>query len=292
MKLLPDFVTGNTRLTARLPDLAASVGDGTTGDRGGWATLLRAVPPAYTGQAREVVEVLTARHDLSDVLALLRGAVADAPIPDRLAAVSCVGRVSVTAALDVTGAGDGTAAVARLVAWRLPDAQVSRLLPGLWERFELHQDTDELETGVATAAHRSWGSLLESGGRRTEPVRDLLAVERDRANVVALVRDPSAVQDRLLPPGQLDSPALAALAMGNWAPVLRRRPEWRPAVQRWETHFDLGLLEADLTDLVTVRALALIRHPDPFGVEVAVGYVLAVEGTARRARLAALPEVR
>ena len=48
MSLRPDFVTGNTRLKARLPDLAAGVGDGTAASSGDWRDLLRAVPTAYT----------------------------------------------------------------------------------------------------------------------------------------------------------------------------------------------------------------------------------------------------
>lgn len=287
MSLRPDFVTGNTRLKARLPDLAAGVGDGTAAGSGDWRDLLRAVPTAYTGQAHDVVAVLTARYDLSDTLALLRGATARAPAADRLGAVNCVGRLTTAHAIDVANARDGAAAIARLVACALPDPEVARQLPRIWERYELHADTEELETSIVAAAHRAWRVRLEPGRRRTAPVLDLLAEERDIANVVNLAQNPGA-NTRLLPPGRVSSRALSAVATGDWTPTLRHRPQWRPAVLRWEAHYDAAELESNLLEVRDARAWPLIRQPDPFGVEIAVGYVLAVESAARHARLRAL----
>lgn len=283
----PDFVTGNTRLKARLPDLLAGVGDGSEASSGDWRDLLRAVPTAYTGQAREVVAVLTARHDLSDTLALLRGATTRAPAADRLAAVNCVGRLTTAHATDVASARDGAAALARLVAHGLPDPEVARQLPRIWERFELHADTEELETSIAAAAHRAWTARLEPARRPIAPVRDLLAEERDIANVVNLAQNPRPAT-RLLPPGRVNTQALSAVAAGDWTPTLRHRPQWRPAVLRWEAQYDAVELESDLLEVMSARAWPLIRQPDPFGVGIAVGYVLAVESAARHARLATL----
>src|SRR4051794_27212394 len=138
----PDFIAGNTRLRARLPALLGPVGydqlaglsrDAAAERLAASSTyrpylnrdqisdrrlleavghrlrdLLRGLRGLYVGTAGTVVGVLLARHDLQDVLALLRGALTRQPAAIRLAAVMGVGAVDQRIAADIAAAPDGT----------------------------------------------------------------------------------------------------------------------------------------------------------------------------------------
>ena len=249
--------------------------------------LLRGVRELYGGTAREVVGVLLARHDLHDVLALLRGARTGQPGSDRLAAVMAVGALDQQGAADVGSAADGATAVTRLAARRLPDRATAQALQVAWERFELNADPDELENAVASSAIDGWTTLLARAGKAARPALELVLAECDRANLLAVLRDPAGEPPRLLHTGMLDSRTLSA-APRNMAPVLAVRPAWREAIDRYTDDGDLTALEWNLDVAMSRQAVRGLRRGDPLGADVSVGYVLAAECEARNVRLVLL----
>ncbi|WP_410790613.1 V-type ATPase subunit [Kribbella sp. C-35] len=314
----PDFIAGNTRLRARLPGLLApfeydqlaglsreqaaerlaastyrpylsrdEAGDLRLLDAVGrrLRDLLGGVRGLYGGMADTAVGVLLARHDLQDVLALLRGGRARRPAVERVAAVMAVGAIDRRAAADIAAAPDGATTVLRLVAQRLPDALTARALPGAWERYELNGDPDEFETTVAAAAIDGWTDRLEWVGRAARPILDLVLAECDRANLLAVLRDPVLETPRLLPVGLVPESALLAARRGDPQPVVTARPTWRQALERHVRDGDLARLEWDLDVAVWRQGVRGLRRGDPLGADVPVGYVLAAECEARTVRL-------
>lgn len=313
-----DFIAGNTRLRARLPALlgpvdyeqlaglsreaaaerlAAStyrsylnrdqVGDHQVLDAVGrrLRELLRGVRGLYGGIAGTAVGVLLARHDLQDTLALLRGARTGQPAAVRLAAVLGVGALDQRTAADVAAAPDGATAVLRLAAHRLPDPLTARVLPAAWEHYELNGDPDEFETTVAAAAIDGWNDRLEWVGRAAHPILELIQAECDRANLLAVLRDPTPETPRLLPTGLVPAAALLAARRGDPQPAVTARPSWRQPLERHLHDQDLPALEWDLDVALWRQAVRGLRRGDPLGADIPVGYVLAAECEARTVRL-------
>jgi vacuolar-type H+-ATPase subunit C/Vma6 len=315
----PDFIAGNTRLRARLPALldpvdydqlaglsrdaaaerlAASstyrpylnrdqMGDRQLLEAVGrrLRDLLRGVRGLYGGIAGTAVGVLLARHDLQDAFALLRGARTGQPAAVRLAAVMGVGALDQRTAADIAAAPDGATAVLRLTTHRLPDPLTARALPEAWERYELHDDPDEFETTIAAVAIDGWTDRLEWVGQPARPILDLIQAECDRANLLAVLRDPALEMPRLLPTGLVPEPALLAARRGDPQPAVAARPGWRPALERHLHDEDLPALEWDLDVALWRQAVRGLRRGDPLGADVSVGYVLAAECEARTIRL-------
>ncbi|TDW79519.1 V-type ATPase subunit [Kribbella sp. VKM Ac-2566] len=315
----PDFITGNTRLRARLPallgpvdyDQLAGVSGGAVAERLAASSayraylnrdqgddrqlldsvgrrlrdLLRGVRGLYGGIAGAAVGVLLARHDLQDALALLRGARTGQPAAVRLAAVMGVGAIDQRAAADIAAASDGTTAVIRMATHRLPDTLTARALPAAWERYELTGDSDEFETTIAAAAIDGWTDRLEWIGRAARPVLELIQAECDRANLLAVLRDPALQTPRLLPAGLVPEPALLAARRGDPQPAIATYPNWRQPLERHLHNKDLPALEWDLDVQLWRQAVRGLRRGDPLGATVPVGYVLAAECEARTIRL-------
>lgn len=313
-----DFIAGNTRLRARLPSmlgptdysllaelprevaverLGTSIyrpylsAEGTDGRElldatgGRLRDLLRGVRGLYDGTADLVVRVLLARHDLRDVLALLRGARTGRPGSERLAAVMGVGALDQHAAADVAASADGATAVHRLVAHRLPDPVTALALGAAWERYELTADPDEFESTIASTAIRGWTGRLTKIGRAAHPVLALLHAECDAANLLASLREPATEKPRLLPAGSVTEAALLAARRGDPVAVLAARPQWRDALTRHALDGDLLALEWSLETTIWRRAVRGLRRGDPLGADVPVGYVLAAECEARGVRV-------
>ena len=313
-----DFIAGNTRLRARLPallgpvdyDQLISVSREAAVERLAASTyrpylnrdqlvdhqlneavgrrlrdLLRGVRGLYAGTAGTAVSVLLARHDLQDTLALLRGARTKQPAAVRLATVMAVGALDHRTATDVAAAPDGATAVLRLKSQRLPDPLTALALPSAWEQYELHGDPDEFETTVAAVAIDAWTDRLEWVGRAAAPILNLVQAECDRANLLAVLRDPALETPRLLPTGLVPESALLAARRGDPQPAVAARPGWQQPLERYLGDQNLAALEWDLNVAVWRQAVRGIRRGDPLGADIPVGYVLAAECEARTVRL-------
>jgi vacuolar-type H+-ATPase subunit F/Vma7 len=184
----PDFVYGNTRLRARRGQHLAGPAP-PAGDLAAASTLLRHrlrdIHRLYQAGAGEVVGTVLARYDLADVVTLLRGAIGRQPPQVVLPAVFAVHRVSDAAARDIAAAPEPAVAVQRLVEWKLPDPDTAPLLPGMWERYELHRDSAELERELAETVTRHWFCVLARYGTAADPVRAMLQREHDDLTLLA-----------------------------------------------------------------------------------------------------------
>ena len=315
----PDFIAGNTRLRARLPALLDPVGydqlaglsreaaaerlaasstyrpylnRDQVGDRQlleavghRLRDLLRGVRGLYGGIAGTAVGVLLARHDLQDARALLRGARTGQPAAVRLAAVMGVGALDRGTAADIAAAPDAATAVLRLTKHRLPDPLTAQALPAAWEQYELHGDPDEFETTIAAAAIDGWTDRLEWVGRAAGPVLEVVQAECDRANLLAVLRDPALEMPQLLPTGLVPESALLAARRGDPQPAVAARRGWQQPLERHLRDQDLTALEWDLDLAEWRQAVRGLRRGDPLGAHIPVGYVLAAECEARTVRL-------
>lgn len=335
-----DFVYGNTRLRARKAELLAAAdydallgGDldavkallGQTVYRreleaaqalyGGkpalhdalrrhLARVLAELRSFYQGRARELVDLLLTRYDLHNLLAVLRAQVRAQPAERTRLAIIPFGRLGGPAGEEIALQREAAAAVELLVGWRLPDPATARALARAWPEFERTQDLAALEHTLADAHARRIDQALFEAGPEADPLRELVARERDAANVLALLRLREALQL-----GELaESPALAELLLagGNIRPhtfeaALReprregatamlaaaaRRGDWRIPLERYGSGSgDLLVLHRAL-ELARVRAaLALFLRGDPLGLDVPIAYSVAKENEVRNLRL-------
>jgi hypothetical protein len=195
-----------------------------------------------------------------------------------------VGALGLQAAADLAAA-DGPTTALRLAAQHLPDPVTARALPAAWDRYELNSDHDELEATVASIAIEGWTAQLNRVGRAAIPVLDLVRAECDRANLVAILRDPTRDPPRLLPLGLLTLPALLAVRTGDTTGVLAARPSWREALDLYSREGGLPALEWALDVALWRQAVRDLRRGDPLGANVPVGYVVLAECEARAVRL-------
>jgi V/A-type H+/Na+-transporting ATPase subunit C len=336
-----DFVYGNTRLRARKAALLSSAGFETLLNRdlegvleGLAATAYRpdieaasAIPPGeralqeivrrhlarvleemrtfYDGSARSLVDLLLARFDLHNLLALLRGLVRRQEPERVLASVVPLGSLGGGAAREIAHQPEPIAAVDRLVAWRLPDRESAGALTAAWPEFERTEDLRALEHALATAHARKLEQVLVAAGPAAQPLRNLMARESDAANILVALRlwcalergeftelPPPPAAGRFLTGGTIAEQALdSALRLPTRAnataelAAASRRPRWRAPLERFAAGDDLaGLQRAFEADRVR-WAVGLFLGGDPLGVDVPIAYALAVENEARNLRL-------
>ena len=291
----PMFVAGTTRLRARmtrLPEVSGAVrmmlfdASPVLRRQDVWRSEVRQLPRLFAGDARDVAEVVTGRHDLHDCLTLLRGAMTQRPAEDRLRGVWAVGAMTPDLAETLADATDAAAVVTVMARQGLPTPLAAHALRRLWARFELHGDVEELELGLVAAAHADWATRLTH--RKSRPAADLLARERDQRNLVTVLARGSVNAERLLTVGALSPRDLEQAVSGRWAPLLRSYPRWRPALEAFTQLQDLTRLDRDLHDRSTADAAAMLRRGDAHSAEPLVGYVLLLEDHARDARRAEL----
>ncbi len=313
MRINPDFITGNTRLRARLPErlglpaLERLAGQSLpalvealrhtaygpylpqgqpTADQVGQAVearlreVLRGVREVYDGAAGEVVGVLLARHDLADTIALLRGAREQQPPALRLAALMTVGRIS-AAAEEVSQATDGAMAVDRLAARDLPDPVTAKAMAAAWDRFAVNADAAEFEWTIAVAAHTRWTGVLEAAGRAGRPVLDFVRAERDSTNLVTWLAFEPGQSPRPLPGGAVDPQLLMSDPL---TAVAAAHPTWAPALAAHVQGERPRALATAIDQVIWRDAIRGLRHGDPLGAAVPRGFVVAAECEARSLR--------
>jgi len=260
----------------------------------------------YEGHARELVDLLLARYDLHNLMAVLRGQVRAQSAERTRLAVIPFGRLGGPAGEEIAMQREAAAAVELLVGWRLPDPASARALARAWPEFERTQNLAALEHTLAAAhALRIDQSLFEAGPE-AEPLRELVTRERDAASVLALLRLRESLEL-----GELtESPSVADIVLrgGNIRPetfdaALReprredatamlaaaaRHGDWRIPLEHYGNGSgDLAVLYRAL-ELARVRwALALFLRGDPLGIDVPIASVVANENEVRNLRLIA-----
>jgi V/A-type H+/Na+-transporting ATPase subunit C len=258
----------------------------------------------YQGRARECVDVLLARFDLHNMLTLLRGQVRAQPADLILAAIVPLGPLGDGAAEEIARRDEVASAVELLISWRLPDRDTAATLARAWPRFERTQDLAQLEHELVITHARVVEHALV---RAPEPLRELIARERDATNVLTVLRLRAALRleelselpaspepQRFLPGGRigentlvavlhLPDPSDAVAALAHEA----HRDDWQPPLDRYPSTGDLPLLQRELEAARVRWALRLFLTGDPLGVDVPIAYTVANENEARNLRLVA-----
>ncbi len=343
VSIAADFVYGNTRLRARRaelldagevelllgrdlegilevladsayrPELEAALATA-SGARALHAALRRHLVRAlaemrafYDGDARKLVDLLLSRYDLQNLLTLLRARARGMAPEDALANLVPLGALGGAAADEVARQTELASAVGLLLAWRLPERETARALAVAWPEYERTEDLAALEHAlVADHALRLDQALLDAGGD-AEPLRELVARERDAANLLVVLRLHSALEH-----GQLDAPpavpeagrylaggkisarsleaALRRLARAEVAAELAaaaRRDGWRAPLERAGAGGDLVALQGELEADRVRWATGLFLVGDPLSVDVPIAYTVANENEVRTVRMIA-----
>jgi V/A-type H+/Na+-transporting ATPase subunit C len=259
----------------------------------------------YEGEARTLVDVLLSRFDLHNLLALLRGRVRGQAPEQVLGNVFPLGPLGDAAAQEIARQPELAQAVDLLVTWRLPDPAIARALADAWPEYERTEDLAALEHALTARYALRVEEALAAGGPGAEPLRELVARERDAANVLIVLRLRFALQldeladlpappgsGRFLPGGRIAPEALeTALRQPTRAEAVARlvdasrREDWRAPLERIAAGGDLPTLQREL-EVSRVRwAVGLFLRGDPLGVDVPIAYTVAQENEARNLRL-------
>ena len=221
----PDFVTGNTRLRARIPALTpadrlerwqsldldaldaqlrstpfARHADKETVDprhallmavERGTREVLRATATAYSGAARVAILTLLSPYDSADLVTLVRAAARGLTAEDVAPLLHAVGALTPVLVREVL-ADDPAVSITRLAARRLPDPAVARQLLAGADAFARTGDLGEWEHRVAAAVAAQADAALAPLGASAGPIRRHLAAGRDVTNLLAALRARSA----------------------------------------------------------------------------------------------------
>jgi V/A-type H+-transporting ATPase subunit C len=269
------------------------------------ARMLDELRAFYEERSGELVGLLLSRFDLQNLLTLLRGQVRGQPPEQTLANIVPLGVLGGAAAQEIARQQDVTQAVARLVAWRLPDEAAARTLADGWPEYERTADLTSLEH-VLTAHHaRHLDESLRAAGTNAASLRELIAREHDAVNVLVVLRLRFALQldelsdlprppatGRFLAGGSIPEAALeAALRQPTRQEAVARlvdaarRDDWRAPLQRIASGGDLPTLQRDL-EVSRVRfAVGLFVKGDPLGFDVPIAFTVALENEVRNLRL-------
>jgi vacuolar-type H+-ATPase subunit C/Vma6 len=251
--------------------------------------VLRATAQAYPAGARDVVTALLCPEDVADLVTLVRSVAREVPAPAVQPLLHAVGRLAGGPLADVVAA-DPMARVSRLAALHALDDRTRRAVTEGAERFERTGDLAAWEVEVAASAWRHADEVVRRAGRAAREARHHLAATRDVANVVTALRlrgtPPARSETVFLPPGSVPWEHLARLAAGE-PPERLVPPGWVPAVRRHVEVGDPDGLARELESDVAVSARRLLRHGDPLGVALTVGFVASARHEAARVRLAA-----
>lgn len=259
----------------------------------------------YEGSTRELVDLLLSRFDLRNLLALLRGRARGKPPEQVLANVVPLGALGGPAGQEIARQPELARVVDLLVSWRLPDPHAARALARAWPEYERTEDLAALEhTLTARHAHRL-EEALRAQGTAADPLRELVARERDAVNVLVVLRLRFALQlDELtaLPP----APGAGRFLVGGTIPedaledALRqptrpeaveklveaaRRADWRAPLRRIASGGDLPTLQRELESSRVRWAVGLFLRGDPLGFDVPIAYTVAKENEVRNLRM-------
>ena len=259
----------------------------------------------YDGRARELVDLLLSRFDLHNLLALLRGRLRGQPAEQVLVNLFPMGALRDAAAQEIARQAEPGRAVELLVAWRLPDPAIARKLAEAWPEYERTEDLRTLEHTLTTQHALHLKAELDRAGPDAEPLRELVARERDAVNVLIVLRLRFALQldelselpsppgaGRFLPGGRMRTQALeTALRQPTRAEAVAklveaaRREDWRAPLERIAAGGDLPTLQRELEVRRVRWAVGLFHRGDPLGVDIPIAYTVAKENEVRNLRL-------
>jgi V/A-type H+/Na+-transporting ATPase subunit C len=245
----------------------------------------------YAGRARALVDVLLARFDSHNVIAVLRAhAGTHRPAEEALPTLIDMGWLVDSRAHEILRRGELAGAV-DLLARSTPDREQAGALRTAFAEYERTEDLAALEHAVAGDHTARAVAALSDPGAKT-----LLRFTRreidERNLVIALrLRDAPGTEDMLLAGGSIPlarfRTALHAPAPAAVAAALGRLGErsWQAPLQQWATSGDLLGLERELQRQRLEAATALFVAGDPLSIDVPIAFVASKRSEARNLRL-------
>lgn len=258
----------------------------------------------YGTRARELVDLLLSRWDLSNAITLLRAEATAPHTGEALAHIFPMGSLSDALAREISRQNELAAAVQLLVRWRLPDPETARSLRDAWPDYERTEDFFALEHAVTAGWARRTIEALDALEQDGEPLRRFFEREMNERNLLVALRLREALArgetDRLpileghgvyLPGGSIKLSRIdaairfpdderVAVALAEAGPEA-----WREPLERWARGESLQGLQHDLEACRIRDAIALFFRGDPLGVDIPVAYAVAKETEARNLRL-------
>jgi vacuolar-type H+-ATPase subunit C/Vma6 len=266
------------------------------------ARMLSELRGFYTGTARELVDLLLSSWDVRNLVTLLRGQAARAPVEEVVPLVIPIGRLDEASAREVARQPEFAAAVQLLVAWRLPTPDDAQALAAAWPAYERSADLAALEHALTAARAARVTAALAQMGVEAEPLRAALRMEADDRNLLIALRLREATggeepgrpgaEQLFLPGGSVAGETLAAATVGPLRQdiavaigTLRGMERLRGPLDRWTASGDLGALQGDVEAARARGRIGLFATGDPLSIAIPIAFVAAVETEARNIRL-------
>lgn len=266
------------------------------------ARAVGAITRFFDGRPRELVRLLVARWDLSNLIAILRGQARGVSAEEILGALVPAGELKEVELRELAEQPTIRATAELMLTWRLPYAGALA--------SALRRSDGDL-AGVETELHhlRFRDGLAGLGGDANDRiVREMLEVEIDVENLLLLIRlsalanRRAALQARygfgetralLIEGGSLPSGLLARLSAAVDVEAIARLLQGTPygislrsRLEPYRQSGDPSVLERGLEEALVLKGVRMF-HRDPLGIAIAVGYVWAKSNEIANLRLIA-----
>ncbi len=263
------------------------------------ATRLREMVAFYGGHLRARVALLGERWDVRNLHALIRAAATPGEQLRLVEVLTPAGRLDETDLAELARARTVRELAERMLAWRLPTAQVARRVFGSLEDYLRSRDPRVVE---AALDHAWAGELAHRLGPERDPLSEFLQAEIDRTNLTNVLRSVQATERNEQPPGPEALLEGGAIPLGLLADVLQRRnraevrevlrpvlrvPGWERAVRAWEQGTGIEDVSTELDTTLTSWAVSWFGRGDPLSTSIPVAYTAAAENEARNLRILA-----
>ena len=261
----------------------------------------------YSGEARELVNVLLSRWDLHNTIALLRGEAIRPHTEDALMYVYPVGTLTDALAREITRQNEFAVAVGLLIRWKLPDPETAATLREAWPEYERTENLAALEHAATAGWTARTTEALAGKSADGEILRNFFERETNEKNVLVALRLRKAIErgelsglpasdewGAYLPGGsvateklddavRLPDPGAAANSLADAGP----RDRWRLPLERWSSGAGLLALQKEFEERRISDAVGLFTRGDPLGLGVPIAYAVAKENEAKNLRLVA-----
>lgn len=261
----------------------------------------------YTGEARDLVDILLSRWDLHNTIALLRGEAIRPHTEDALMYVFPVGTLSDALAREIARQNEFAVAVGLLIRWKLPDPDTAATLRDAWPDYERTENLAALEHAVTAGWTARTAEALATTDTEGEGLRRFFERETNEKNVLVALRLRKAIErgelsgvpasdewGAYLPGGSIRPERLDeavrlpdAGAAANSLAAAGPGDRWRLPLERWSAGGGLLALQRELEERRITDAVALFTRGDPLGIGVPIAYAVAKENEAKNLRLVA-----
>ena len=224
----------------------------------------------YADSARTLVDLLLSKWDLQNLLTLLRGRAAAAPVDETLASLVPIGALDEPAAAEAAGQSDAGRAAELLVTRRLPTPDLARALARAWPAYVRTEDLANLEHALVIDHIAYVRARVAGFGDAGEPLARELEREVEARDILTALRPAQSSRRR---------EAVAALAGSVRDEGLRR------ILRSWSPSEGLAALQDRFEHRCAGASLQLFASDDPLGVAIPIAFAAAKEAEARNLRL-------